>query len=87
MAAKLSDLATGFRPEISCPALDHTTGIPARLHTSPNYLHTQSYTVINMFQTYTTDQHNLKLQVTPESNAESHSNLQHNAAIKATQQL
>jgi hypothetical protein len=27
MAAKLSDLATGFRPEISCPVLDtpHST--------------------------------------------------------------
>jgi hypothetical protein len=24
MAAKLSDLATGFRPEISCPALWHS---------------------------------------------------------------
>jgi hypothetical protein len=23
MAAKLSDLATGFRPEISCPGLRH----------------------------------------------------------------
>jgi hypothetical protein len=37
--------------------LDHTTGILAGLHTSLNYLHTQSYTVINTFPTYTMDQH------------------------------
>jgi len=55
--------------------LDHTTGILARLYASLNYLHTQSYTVINMFPTYTMDQHHHKLQVIPEINAESHSDL------------
>jgi hypothetical protein len=60
--------------------LDHTAGIPARLHTSLNYLHTQSYTIKNMFPTDTMDQQYLKLQVIPKINTESHSKLWHNQA-------
>ena len=60
--------------------IDHTTSIPARLYISLNYLHTHPYIVINKFPSYTMDQNNLKYQVIPKINAESHSNLWHNEA-------
>jgi hypothetical protein len=43
MAAKLSDLATGFRSEISCPALNHFGETLPRVETRVYLHHISNY--------------------------------------------